>query len=76
MEFEPNVQSTAHDIIIIEISLEFRVLLSLIQLAKDHIITCFFFSEYLYFDQYNDVFDGAIFPLEQEAVVGVIIRDD
>ena len=75
MEFEPNVQSTAHDIIIIEISLESRVLLSLIQLAKDH-ITCFFFSEYLHFDQYNDVFDGAIFPLEQEAVVGVIIRDD
>ena len=75
MEFEPNVQSTAHDIIIIEISLESRVLLSLIQLAKDH-ITCLFFSEYLYFDQYNDVFDGAIFPLEQEAVVGVIIRDD
>ena len=43
MEFEPNVQSTAHDIIIIEISLESRVLLSLIQLAKDH-ITCFFFQ--------------------------------
>ena len=44
MEFEPNVQSTAHDIIIIEISLEYRVLLSLILLAKDH-ITCIFFSE-------------------------------
>ena len=75
MESESNVQSTAHDIIIIEILLEYRVLLSLILLAKDH-ITCIFFSEYFYFDQYNDVFAGAIFPLEREAGVGVIIRDD
>jgi len=46
VEFEPNVQSTAHDIIIIEISLEYRVLLSLILLAKDH-ITCILHAFFL-----------------------------
>lgn len=61
-------------LLLFEISREPRVLFNLILLAKDH-ITCICF-EYFYFDQYNDVVDGAIFPLEQEAGVGVIIRDD